>query len=476
MADLPVGYAEVPEADRKAAKRFFDVADTKAQQGQYDYALSMYLDGLAKDPDEVEAHKKLRDAAFRRKAAGGKAMGFMEKMKLRSGKDAKDAMLVAERLLAHEPGGIEHMMGVFRNALKAGYFDTVLWMGVIALRANKDGPDDANVYVELKDGFKGIREYRLAVEACQEYCRVRPTDMDMQTELKNLGALETMDKGKYGTARSFRDSVRNMDKQQALMERERGVVTVDLAAKLINDAREQYERDPNEAGKLMRLVEALVKTENADHENEAIALLDAAHQRTGAFRFRQNVGRIKMRQLDRMERGLRDAAKANPTDAAARQEHERFAKDKLQEELREFELWVENYPTDNTYRFELGKRMFALGRWDDAIPVFQQARNDPKLRVDAAVYLGRAFLESGFADEAVDTLKAAIDEYQIKGDPRSLEMNYWYGRALEQKGDIPAAVKSYSQVAQWSFTYRDVQQRIKKLRTPPQGQAAPQGA
>jgi hypothetical protein len=43
---------------------------------------------------------------------------------------------------------------------------------------------------------------------------------------------------------------------------------------------------------------------------------------------------------------------------------------------------------------------------------------------------------------------------------------------LELKPDIPAALKQYSQVAQWNFTYRDVQARIKKLKqvavpTPP---------
>jgi len=91
-------------------------------------------------------------------------------------------------------------------------------------------------------------------------------------------------------------------------------------------------------------------------------------------------------------------------------------------------------------------------------------RNDPKYRVDATSFLGRAFLENKFVEEAVETLKASIDDYQLKGDEKSKEMYYWYARALEEKPDIPAAIKAYSQVAQWDFNYRDVQQRIKKLR------------
>src|SRR5678816_1498515 len=53
---------------------------------------------------------------------------------------------------------------------------------------------------------------------------------------------------------------------------------------------------------------------------------------------------------------------------------------------------------------------------------------------------------------------------RLKGDEKSKEMYYWYARALEEKGDIPSALKAYSQVAQWDFNYRDVQGRIKRLR------------
>jgi tetratricopeptide (TPR) repeat protein len=109
-------------------------------------------------------------------------------------------------------------------------------------------------------------------------------------------------------------------------------------------------------------------------------------------------------------------------------------------------------------------RLFQLERYSDAIPVFQQARQDPKYRGDAAIALGRSFLESGFTDEAIDTLHDVIENYELKGDAKSKDMYYWYGRALELKGDMASALKSYSQVFQWDANYRDVQSRIKRLR------------
>jgi tetratricopeptide (TPR) repeat protein len=142
------------------------------------------------------------------------------------------------------------------------------------------------------------------------------------------------------------------------------------------------------------------------------------------------------------------------------------------EELNEFKLWSENYPTDQKIRFDVAGRMFALGQFAEAIPVFQQVRNDPKYRTDAAIALGRSFLEAGFVDESVETLRSVIDEYQTKGDRKSMEMYYWWGRALEQMGDRQTAQKAFSQVAQWDFNYRDVQGRIKNLRAGGGQQAA----
>ena len=129
-----------------------------------------------------------------------------------------------------------------------------------------------------------------------------------------------------------------------------------------------------------------------------------------------------------------------------------------------FTLWSENYPTDMSFRFRMAERLFGLGRFDEAIPLFQQARNDPKFRGEAGTYLGRAFLEAGYNDEAIETIKSTIDEYKVPGDEKSKEMYYWYGRALEKKGQNDVALKCFSQVAQWDFNYRDVQSRVKKLR------------
>src|SRR3954451_9651888 len=128
VADIPQGYRDIPEEDRRKAKAFFDRGATVAGTGNYDYAIEMFLQGFALDPDAIDAHQTLRDISLKRKASGGKPIGMFEAMKLkRTGKDQKQNMLNAEKLLANDPGNTDHMLALMNAALEAGHYDTVLW-------------------------------------------------------------------------------------------------------------------------------------------------------------------------------------------------------------------------------------------------------------------------------------------------------------------------------------------------------------
>ena len=464
MPELPQGYRDIPEADRKKAETFIARGQSVAATGNYEYAIEMYLQGLNLDPESVEAHKTLRDISLRRKASGGKALGMTERWKLKKGED-KQNMLNAEKLLAYDPGNTDHMVSLIQHAHKAGFYDTVLWMGPILLKANSESPkEDFNKYIILRDVYKSLNRWKLATEACQYAANLRPDDMDLQSELKNLGAMTTISEGDY-EAGDFRKSMRDRDTQEKLLERDRDVRTLDAMQRQIIEAEEEWQADPDEPGKLMKLVDLLVKTEDPEHENRAIELLENAHEKTKQFRFRLNIGKIRLHQLKRDDRARRAVLAQDPDNEQLKQEYRQFLRDRAQLELDEYTLWAENYPTDMGIKYEMAVRLFLLERYDEAIPVFQAARNDPKYRSEATIQLGKAFLSAGFVDEAVETLKGLIDNYELSGDAKSTEMTYWYARALEQQGDTQSAIKAYSRVAQWNFNYRDVQARIKRLRS-----------
>lgn len=466
MAELLETYKGIPEEDQKKANVFFEKGRQVANNAQYEFAIEMYLNGLAIDPENTDGHQALREISLKRKASGGKDLGMMKKMGLkRPTKDDKQNMLNAEQMLAYDPGSTDQMLSLLQNAHRAGFYDTVMWIGPILQKANADAKNpEYNKFIILKDIYKDLQQWKLATDACQYATMLKPDDMDLQTELKNLGAQHTMTKGNYGTAKSFRDSIKDMDKQSKLLDEDKDVRSIDSLRRAIADAEAEWTAEPNEPGKLMKYVEALVRTEDPQYEARAIEVLHNAYETTKQFRFRAAVGKIKMAQLARQERALRSELQADPADEDLKTEYRTFARSRAETELEEYTLAADAYPTDMNLRYQKAVRLFQLERYNDAIPVFQQARQDPKFRHDAAIALGRAFLESGFVEEATDTLRAVIEEYQLKGDAKSKDMYYWYARALEQKGDNATAIKAYSQVAQWDFNYRDVQVRIKRLR------------
>lgn len=468
MSQFPDGYQIVPEEEQRKAAAFFERAKTVADTGNFDYAIDLMLEGLKRDPDSVAAHHALREISLKRKASGGKDMGVFEKMKYGDTKDDRESMLNRERLLAYDPGNVDHMLGLMEKAYAAGFYDTVLWIGPQMSQANANlNRPDYRKFVAAAKIYKALKQWDLAVANTQAAAQLRPSDMELSDELKNLAAWQTMDRGNYSTGKSFRDSVRDKEKQQDLMEADKDIRSADGMKRAIEMAERELAGSPNEPGKVMKLVDALVKTEDAEHESRALELLDQMYKRTGQFRFRARIGEINMKQMQRMERGMRDALKASPNDEQLKKDLRDFQKDRIELELKEYQLMVENYPTETKLRYEVAARLFALHRYDEAIPSLQQARQDPKFRVDATVLLGRAFFEAGFVDESLDTLDQLLAEYQLKGDDKSKEMYYWRGRALEAKEDFDAAIKSYSQVAQWDFNYRDVQSRIKTLRARP---------
>jgi hypothetical protein len=297
--------------------------------------------------------------------------------------------------------------------------------------------------------------------------------MDLATELKNLGAMDTMQSAGYEKGGSFRDQIRDMNKQSLLLTGDKDYADLEAQAAVIHQAEIEYKAEPNDPSKATKLVEALEKTEHPDFESKAIDILQEWYDKTKQFRYRQRVGLIHMKQLARMERSKREALTLDPKNEDLRKEYTDFRREQIEFEFKEYELAAGAYPTDMRWRFEMGKRMFSLSNFLGAIPVLQQARNDPKYRVDAGILLGLAFYNANYLDEADDTLAGLIRDYQLQGDDRSKEMFYWRGRVLEQKAMAQEAMAHYSKVAQWDFNFKDVQARMRRLKPPSQGPTPP---
>jgi hypothetical protein len=113
--------------DKSRSKEFFARARAVAATGHFDYAIELYLQGLAIDPEDVEGHRALREVSLRRKASGGVNLSPLTKLRLaRSPKDP-DAVCNAEKLLAYDPCNVGQLHDLLRAARAAALPLTAAW-------------------------------------------------------------------------------------------------------------------------------------------------------------------------------------------------------------------------------------------------------------------------------------------------------------------------------------------------------------
>ena len=235
---------------------------------------------------------------------------------------------------------------------------------------------------------------------------------------------------------------------------------------MLASAKAEYEANPKELQVIAKYTKALMEMSDEEHENQAIELLKKAFDDTKIYRLKATIGDIKMKQFKRNLRMLKEALRMDPKDKDMLHEYERVNKDRLTYEVEEFKERVEHMPTELMMKHELALRYWELKNFDAAIPLFQEAANNPKVRVDALHFLARCFLHQGMKPEAVDTAKHSIEMYDLaeSGDKRSQELHYWYARSLEENKQIAEAIDIYSKVIRWNIAFMDARKRLTDLR------------
>ncbi len=435
---------------------FFDRADEVAETGNWDFAIELYLEGISREPDNIErGHQPLRNVALKRKAQGGKGPGMIEKARRGGGKEPLDALINAEYLLSKEPGSATHLFKMLKAAQELDLHDLALWACDLLLEMQKQAQKhNKKILLALTEAYHDIEEYGKAIQALQMAIELAPSDGELAAAMQDLSAKYTIKKGRYSEEGDFTKSVKDMDRQKELMQRDAMVKGADYLNQQVEQARREYLEDPAQPGKINAYVDALLKLEDPAYENEAVDVLDKAYQDTGAYQFAMRKGDIRIAQFSRRSRKLLAGGDKDAAQKALREQ--------LEFELKEYAERVKHYPTDVALKYELGRRHFMAGNYDDAIGMLQQAQRDPRRRIRALSYLGQAFARKGWRQEAAETSERALEEEL--GEDAAKEIRYNLAEVYEQMDRLREAEEQYSDVAQMDYNYKDVRQRLEKVR------------
>jgi tetratricopeptide (TPR) repeat protein len=458
----------VADRDVAEAQPFFTKAKAAADGKNYDYAIEMYLEGIRRAPDAVEeGHLPLCELGLQRRGKGGKKPSMMERVSRMRGKTPLEQMLNAEYLFAKDPDHLPYAEAMLRAAVDGGYNRTAHWIANMIFQTNNaiERPS-LQTYILLKDSYVSLGQYDKAVAACQRACRMKPESKELADEFKNLSAELAMAKGNYDGEGDFRQSIKDGETQAKLYAQDRVVRTQDYRVAAVEDARKVYARDPDQPKSIFTLAAALADLETDQGQDEAIQLLENAYQTREDFNFKERAGQMKIRRAKRKLREAKKHSEAKPG-AAARTRVEELTATLNAVELDHYKLCVDHYPTDLGAKYEYALRLMRMKRYNDAIPLFQEAQKDPRRKIPAMDKIGSCFYLKGWYSDAIDIFQRAIDSYEINDDAIAKELRYNLARAYEEQGEKEKSLEVYRRIAQSDFGYKDVSERIDRLRVEP---------
>ena len=440
-------------------KAFFDRGDQVAATNNWDFAIQMYLEGIKREPGNLErGHQPLREVALKRKMSGGKSIGLMDQLKGSfggRGKEPVDGLLQAEHAWALDPGNVSHMVSTLKAAQKMELVPLAGWVcGIIFDAMRQAKRPDKGIIVSIAEGFAANSQFAEAASVCDLAVQFYPDDVQLSDMVRNFMAKHTIDAGKYDGSGSFKDSVKDLARQKALIQGDNLVQSKDFLQQEVERSQQEYEAASTVPGKIDAYVEALTRLEEESYENTAIDVLKKAFADTTAYRFKSKQDEIRIRQIRRRYNKLKEAGR--------RDEAIQVAKELLDYELKVYAERAEKYPTDMSIKYELGRRQLTVGQIDEAIASLQQAQRDPKRRATALSLLGQAFNRKGWHREAAETYGKALELDPT--EERAKELRYNLGISLEAMEDFSKALDQYSQVAQIDYNYKDVRKRIEDLR------------
>ncbi len=455
-------YDDMIDVGLGKARAFFTRAEEVATTDNFDYAIDLYLDGLKLAPDALEdGHAPLRKLALIRQGKGLKKASMVDQLKHSGGKTPLEQMLNAEYLLAKDPDNLTYAEKFLKACLAQNCKRTAEWIAQLLFDANRAAAKPSfERFLLLKDSYAKLGLFEKAVSACDFAMQLKPENDNLRQELRDLSAQMTINKGNYAQATSFRESIKDKDYQDNLQSQDNVVRSEAVRQKAVDDAKKRLQSAPASVTNILQLADALAEQATPQAYQDAVELLKKSYQASRDFTFQRKLGELE---IAATRRQIRDAQESGDASQAGQIAELNALLDK--QELEHYQKCVDNYPTDLRLKYEYGVRLIKAQQFDQAIPLLQEARSEPRLRQYAMDKIGLCFLLKGWMEDAIDMFTEALKECQLPDSPLGKDIRYNLARAYEEFKQPHKALEIYRKLAQADFNYKDTSQRIDKLRS-----------
>ena len=467
MAEQHPDLDSTPEQRRKATQ-LFERARQVLTTGNHDYVIELLQMCCKLEPGNLVYRQVLRGAEKKkfdnnlRGSPSAWLTNMLPKMKLRRAKRKKkfrDVLEHGEAVLAGNPWDTPVQIDMAHAADQLGLLEVAVF---ILEQARQKNPQSARVNKPLALLYEKQGNFTQAIICWDIVAKSDPKDLDARGRGKDLAATHTIDKGGYeekalGEPRSpFRPPGEGKPtggtapKMKALVDEQ--------LERQVTPIRAKIDADPTNVHGYVQLMTAY---QRAGKWDLARGTLKEGLQATGQnFDLILAGTELEIEMVRHNLQAAENKLKAKPDDPQLLEQRDRLVKEVNSRELEVFRKRAERYPSDMSYRLEMGVRLLRLGQADEAIHELQIARKDPRNRWKALLYLGHGFKAKNNWALARRNFEEAVQALPVGEEADRKEILFELALGAAEHDDWNAAVELGAELANLDYGYRDIGRKL----------------
>ena len=264
----------------------------------------------------------------------------------------------------------------------------------------------AEVYIELGDTEN-------AIKIGSTIKQINPRDGDAEDIMKRASVAAAMHQGKWEESKDFRAQLKDESEAQSLEQESKSMNDSKGLEVLIRQTYEKVQQEPGDLNHYKKLSDYYHRY--GDLQN-AIAWIQHAREQEagkGDVSLGEKEYVLTLEYFDDIIEQWDKACASDGDNQEWRNSLETAKNNKTQYQFQHFETLVQRYPNDYSYRFDLGILLFNDEKYDECLQHFQLAQRNAKVRLDAILYLGRAYSRKAFYDMAIEQFSILKEEIQV---------------------------------------------------------------
>jgi tetratricopeptide (TPR) repeat protein len=439
--------------------KHLEKAAEAVKRRNYVFAVKVYGQLLAIQPDNGDARAGLRRALFKKAAAKPPSrlgawlagwphliVGSVCRLLGRSAAAAR----AYERYLALDPLNEGVILRLGEALEKVGYQSSALAVyqtyAEVEPRCLPAARGAGALLYEAGDLNSALGFYEQAL-------KIDPRDQESLRARKNLAAEGALAATGLATATHSRELIADKEEQRRLERSGRLQLSPKEVEEQLGALEARLAENPDDRGVLVQV--AGLREMERDLQGALDCLERATQLAPEDSDMARRTGDLRLRlQEEAVEAASRGGDPAAGERARKALENARVA---------EYGRRVRQHPTDLGLRYDLGSAMLAVGELDPAIAELQQAVKDPRKRTEALQLLGRAFRRKGLVDLALGQLEKALKSAPQSG-ALAKEILYDMATLCQEAGHGDRALEFFSRILEQDIGFLDVAQKVDEIK------------